>query len=475
MNSSRITFLALVAAGWFLFAFRQPASSGAGAGGLDTLNPLVLKGKSYLGSNKVSRSGAVQLSSGIDNDFYLVDTGRGVAHLYVEAKVFERVADTSARVPLNISIVIDRSGSMQGIKMGYTKKAAKEIINQLRPEDLVSIVIYDNTVDSLQPPVFARDKASILKKIDGIVPRASTNLWGGTEMGYAFVKRNYNGGYVNRVLLISDGQANTGLTDSMAIRRKVQSWKDEEGITISTFGVGLDYNEQLMTDMAETGSGNYYFIDAPEQMAGLFRKELSGLLNIAAKDARLSVRLPQGVDVKHAFPLRYTQKGRVATITLRDLFDRDTRAGLLELSIPQDAGSLSFEVQLDYRDVSSGQARSLRQTLTLTPTRKTEQYLTHINRAVVKQMVLFRANERLEQAMALVDRGDLAGAGRLIEANRTWLRSYSAFLDNDRDAYRLDSIGRSYSTVSRSLPADSLNRLQKRNRTESYKLRNKKN
>src|SRR6476620_1127443 len=145
--------------------------------------------------------------------------------------------------------------------MEFAKKAAKDIIDKLTPDDFVSVVIYDEFIDVIQTAVPVIFKDSIKAKIEKIKSRGSTNLWGGSEKGYEQVKANYKKNYVNRVLLISDGLANAGMVNPVRIKTKVQEYKDIEGITISTFGVGIDYNETLMTAMAEDGAGNYYFID----------------------------------------------------------------------------------------------------------------------------------------------------------------------------------------------------------------------
>ena len=105
-------------------------------------------------------------------------------------------------------------------------------------------------------------------------------------------------------MLISDGLANAGLTDPKLIKIKVQQYKDNDGITISTFGVGLNYNEVLMTEMAETGNGNYHFIDKVEKMASIFDYELNGLLKVIAQNTELMIKLPSGVVSSPLFSAR---------------------------------------------------------------------------------------------------------------------------------------------------------------------------
>ena len=123
--------------------------------------PLAIKAKNHLGKNVISSSGAISFSTGLENDCYQVDSLNKLIHFYVEAKLARFLNDNAARIPLNISIVIDRSGSMEGIKMGYAKKAAKGIIDQLKQDDIVSVVIYDTYVDTVQSPTNVIDKEKI--------------------------------------------------------------------------------------------------------------------------------------------------------------------------------------------------------------------------------------------------------------------------------------------------------------------------
>jgi len=467
----------------FLFAtlaFTSAPNSSAKHISTDTVLPRPIKAKDHLGKNVVSTGGVISFTTGLENDYYQVDSTNKIGHFYVEVKLAKFLNDNFKRIPLNISIVIDRSGSMQGVKMGFAKKAAKNIIDQLKSEDIASVVVYDSGVDTIQSPVHVIEKDKIKSKIDMITPQASTNLWGGTEQGYQFVQRNFKPGYVNRVLLISDGLANVGLTDSTLIRIKVQKYKDDAGISLSTFGVGLDYNETLMTDMAETGAGNYYFIDTPDKMTSIFNNELNGLLNVAAQNAVLNVTLPMGVNVVKGYPLRFQQTGDHIEVKLRDLSSEETKATLFTFRIDDNVRDvLKFRSTIIYTDAIDGQQKTLTNENSLAPIKNVDAYLTHFNKKVIEQTILFTANETLETAMNLIDKGDYNAARQYMIQNKNYLKSNEGYISSSSEGFlmRMDSLNTDYySTFQsfRSANSDSVKTLKKSMRASNYQLRNKK-
>jgi Ca-activated chloride channel homolog len=481
------TYLLVFASGILFAAFFSSFSSAGGKIQMryttashvfsDTSFPF-FKAKDHKGKSVISKSGIITFTSGLDNDFYQVDSNNKYVYLYMELKLERLLNPPVIRTPLNISIVVDRSGSMQGIKMGYAKKAAKAIIDQLQPTDYVSIVMYDNAVDSVQVPTAVSDKETIKSKVDKITPRGATNLWGGTEKGYDFVRRNYKTGYINRVLLISDGLANAGLTDSLQIRKLVQKYKDESGVTISTFGVGLDYNEQLMTDMAETGAGNYYFIDAPDNMIQLFDKELNGMLNVVAQNAVLKIQMPKGVKIDKSYPWKYSEVDNTVMIRLLDLFAEETKGNVFRFRIEDGVKSaLKFTTTFSYTDIFDKKEKTLTNENLLMPVKSVDDYLTHFNKPVVEQTILYTTNENLEKAMLLADKGYYEQATKDIDANTNYLKGYLNYVKNSSELTQMDSTLRRYRMAlvsARTQTIDSVKKLQKSSKEESYKMRNKK-
>jgi Ca-activated chloride channel family protein len=238
------------------------------------------------------------------------------------------------RAPVNLVLVIDRSGSMsESGKLEYAKDAAKNIISGLTSEDRLSVIAYSTGVQLLYPIQHLTDKERAISVIDSLYPTDSTNLSGGLIMGIDQLRSLYSSDYINRVILLSDGLANVGIT-SAAELGSLAGQAAEGGIHVTTMGLGLNYDENLMMNLAEHGAGNYYFIESPSQLAGIFKKEFGQMVATVAKDSVINLSLSPDVELKEIFGYTHTTKDGLVQINLGDLHSGQERNILIRLNAP---------------------------------------------------------------------------------------------------------------------------------------------
>lgn len=202
---------------------------------------------------------------------------------------------TTARPPLNIALVLDRSGSMMGEKLEAAKAAAVYAVRQLKEDDRLSVTIYDDEVQTIVPSVKATsaEKASAIRAIGRVQTGGSTALHAGWLEGGMQVSRHLERDRLNRVLLLTDGQANAGETNQDRICSDVNGLS-KRGVGTSTLGVGDDFNEDLLEAMALSGDGNYHFISSANDLERIFASELHGLMATLGQTVSLGLE-PQSV------------------------------------------------------------------------------------------------------------------------------------------------------------------------------------
>ena len=223
---------------------------------------------------------------------------------YLLATVFAPTAPPRAeRRPVNAALVLDRSGSMDGDrKFGLAREAVEQALRLLRPEDRFTLVVYDTEVDVLAPAVAASPEAKrmALSRLLDVGPRGGTDLHGGWTTAAAQIGAQLRDDAITRALLLTDGLANHGVTEHRVLVDKAAELR-RFGVATSTFGVGADFDERLLRDIAHEGGGNFYFIETPAQIADLLTSELGEALEVVAREAVLHLTLPDGAEAE---PLR---------------------------------------------------------------------------------------------------------------------------------------------------------------------------
>lgn len=299
------------------------------------------------------------------------------------------------RKPMALALVIDRSGSMSGAPLEAAKSAACAAIEMLLPDDLVSVVTFDSYVNVVAPlGVAGSDRSALLAAVRAIRPGGSTALYGGWAEGLSQVMASELGDTVSRVVVLSDGGANQGVSDAPSIAADVAQ-ATTHGVTTTAMGFGRHYDEELMRSMADAGQGNYVFIEGESQVAEAFQQELSGLSALRGRNVRLEPSA--GMKLSSAVTGRLTSTG--AELRLPDLvggLERD-----LAITATFEAGAGDPRLTLLWEDLVSETEESLEVALDIAALPADEFAALLTDPTVVSLVALARiANLKLELAQA---------------------------------------------------------------------------
>lgn len=237
----------------------------------------------------------------------------------------------------DLVIVLDRSGSMKGQKIHDARQAVLHLIDRLTADDRLAVVTYSNGINTLYPlrPMDARSRQQVRAAVQRIYSGGGTNLGGGLHRGIETLMQTGAHQRQRKVILISDGLANHGITDPGALGN-MASGAVENNFSVSTVGVGYDFNEVLMTTIADHGAGSYYFLENPNAFAQVFEKEFEATRNVAASGLELRVPLKDGVQLIHAGGYPIENKDGYAVIHPGDLLSGQQRKLYLTFQVPTD-------------------------------------------------------------------------------------------------------------------------------------------
>ena len=237
-----------------------------------------------------------------------------------------------ARMPVNLCLLLDRSGSMEGAPMEFMKQACSYVVDLLEPNDVLSIVAFEETAQVIMPARRVVNKALIKEHINRLDVGNTTNLYDGIAAGASQIASVASPGYVNRALLFTDGEPTAGNKDFNSIVGQVAEQKSR-GITVTALGFGSEYNEELLAAIAKRSGGNYYYITRPELIPEIFRKELETLMMIVARNVRMRAQMSRWVQVRQIYGKLPTFGHRSAEVTLSDMERGETQTALIELGL----------------------------------------------------------------------------------------------------------------------------------------------
>jgi Ca-activated chloride channel family protein len=350
---------------------------------------------------------------------YAMATETGREHALIQLQSSGMMA--GRRLPLNLCLVIDRSGSMEGEPLDYVKRACGHVVDLLEPTDVLSVVTFEEQVDVVMPARRVVNKQLIKEHIQRIQPGNTTNLYDGIVAGASQVASVRSDAYVNRLIVLTDGEPTAGIKDFQSIVGSVQEQKSR-GISVTALGFGPEYNEELLAGIAKRSGGNYYYISRPDLIPEVFRKELEALLTVTAKNLRLRLLLSRWVQARQIYGHLPTFGNRSVEAPLPDLERGMSLSAVVEMELGRrPPGSYRVaKVEVLYDDAVTGaMGQTLSDDLVFEFVTDRAQVASGVNPQVQRELEIAEASRNVERTMMGIKTQQLAAGAAMAELQRT--------------------------------------------------------
>jgi Ca-activated chloride channel family protein len=342
------------------------------------------------------------------------------------------VASSGPRTALNLCLVIDRSGSMEGAPLEYAKQACNHVVDLMGPDDVLSIVVFDETAQVVMAPQRVTDRQRVKDGVAQLAPGYTTNLYDGMSLARQQLAQFGEQRRATRMVVLSDGDPTAGIKDFPSLVTLAGELRSA-GVTATFLGFGPDYNEELLAAMAKRAGGNYYYITEPYTIPEVFRVEIDKLASLAATRISLTLRLSRWVELRGLSGVDALPDGREFTIDLPDLESGATMQQLVDLEFPNHpvghyrvaGGRLSYsgpggaEQSVEVEFLMEFTPDASRYGAPADPRVEQAAEISAASRAIERTVMGLKANE-ITQAMALADlqktQAVLASQGRVQEA-----------------------------------------------------------
>lgn len=352
------------------------------------------------------------------------------AVLKVSLQPDQVVLEEAHRPPVNLALVLDRSGSMSGEKIEQAKEAAIQAIRRLGAKDIVSIIAYSNHAETIASAQSAKNTEKLVGLVRQLKANGGTALFAGVNQGAAELRKNLDEEYFNRIILLSDGLANQGPSSTEDLVRLGRALVKED-ISVSTVGLGSGYNEDLMAGLAREGQGNLYFAETSKELPGIFDAEIGDALNVVARHATLRIELETGVRPIRLIGRQGVIRENQVEIEIKHLYGGQEKFALLEVEVP--VGKVNEKKTLarvvaKFNVAESGLAMSRKAVVSCAFSEIDKEVAASTNKEVVVAYVDNQVAEAKDIAIALADEGRHEDAVRKLKKlcltidtqNSTW-------------------------------------------------------
>ena len=338
----------------------------------------------------------------------------------------------SERPAVNLALVIDRSGSMSGDKIERAKAAAIEAVNRLEARDIVSVTLFSNEATLLVPAQPATDKSAIIEKIRTVTASGGTAIFGGVSLAQAEMHKWLDSRRVNRLVLLSDGQANVGPSSPDDLGR-LGAMLMKQGISASTIGLGLDYNEDLMTRLSAKSDGNSYFAQSADDLPRIFSTELNDVLAVVGKSVRLRVRFMNGALATELVGRDGRIEDNTVTIDFNQIYGGQEKYAMIRATIPQGAARESrvfADAEVSFFDPAENGTATVRAEGHVAYVADPAAVERSVDKVVTSQKILIENTEAVEQAIKLSDEGRNTEAAEILRRSAVIMEDKAKALDS---------------------------------------------
>jgi Ca-activated chloride channel family protein len=364
-------------------------------------------------------AGALSLTGRLSHPFLQP----GTSDVFATLEVAAAEVPGSARAPVNLALVIDRSGSMSGAKLIQARVAAERLVDLLDEHDRLAVIHYGSDVRSLGGLFATPDnKARMRRYIRAIVDEGGTNIGDALAAGKVELAKAMSDFRVNRLLLLSDGQPTVGVTSAAGLANVVASIRGA-GVSVTSLGVGADFNEDLMQHLADVGGGSYGFISDATATASLFERDLRQAGTMVVRGVTLRFRLPDGVVFREAFGRPASTTGDTVSLALPDFSAGQVEKVVVHLSATPRATSGSVDVAgftLDFTDLKTEAPAQARLALSAMVTTDGTLAQARRDKGAFVEATRARASANYRKAAEAMDRGDFDGAKETLDANTAY-------------------------------------------------------
>jgi Ca-activated chloride channel family protein len=322
---------------------------------------------------------------------------------------------------------------MAGDRIAKAREAALEGVRRLAPDDVAALIVYDSNVQVLVPAQRVGDGRHLERAIRGIEVGGNTALHGGVVRGAAEVRRNLEDRrFINRVILLSDGLANVGPSSPEELGRLGNSLM-KEGISVTTIGLGLGFNEDLMTRLAQRSDGNTYFVEHSADLSRIFAAELGDVLSVVARRVVIEIEFPAGVRPINFVGRDGSIRGQRAELTLNQLYGGQEKFALVEVEVSPSRAGAEIEIanaRVSYEDAINQRAATLTAKRSVQFSRSQSAVVASADHKVQADWAANALAVAKDEAVALVDAGRRDEAAKKIRERAAELRTMGSVYSN---------------------------------------------